>query len=171
MASVFWIVAGAAALGAAWWVEHIEELVPCALCLLERWPYRVLVLLGVLGLVVAGAPRPLRLLWSLLVVLTLLSGVVLAGTHVGVEQHWWPDPLPQCAAPHLSGGSAAERLRSMPLRPAKPCDSPTPLFSALPSVSMATFDLLYAGLLLVVAVVGVPAPEPRRRFRRQKGGF
>ena len=45
-----------------------------------------------------------------LVVLSMLASVALAFIHVGVEQHWWPSPLPECAAPRFVGGSIAERL-------------------------------------------------------------
>ncbi len=37
---------GAAALGVAWIAEHRLSMAPCALCLMERWPYRVLLAMG-----------------------------------------------------------------------------------------------------------------------------
>ena len=52
--------------------------------------------------------------------------------HVGVEQGWWPSPLPECAAPNLGGGTMAERLSRMPLFPSKPCDEPTYVVPGLP---------------------------------------
>ena len=60
-----------------------------------------------------------------------------------MELQWWPSPLPECAAPHLSGGSIAERLASMPARPAKPCDDPVYPVDAIP-ISFAQLGLLYA---------------------------
>ena len=100
---------------------------PCALCLVERWPYRIVI---VLGLLAAVAPQPLVRLLLVLAVLCLLADAAIAFVHVGVEFRWWPSPLPECAAPHFSGGSIAERLASMPARPAKPCDEPTFLIPA-----------------------------------------
>ena len=41
------------------------------------------------------------------------------------------------------GGSIAERLASMPARPAKPCDDPTYLIPGVP-VSLAAMNLLFA---------------------------
>ena len=99
------------ALGLALASEHWGGLVPCALCLLERWPYRVAI---VLGLVAAVVPPPLGAVLLMLVVLTMLAGAALAVVHVGVELHWWPSPLPECAAPRFSGGTIAERLAHMP---------------------------------------------------------
>jgi disulfide bond formation protein DsbB len=67
----------------------------------------------------------------------------LAFVHVGVEQGYWPSPLPECAAPHFSAGTIAERLASMPARPSKPCDEPTFLVPGLP-LSMAAMNLVFA---------------------------
>ena len=104
-------LAAAFALGLAIASERWGGLVPCALCLLERWPYRVAIALGLLASVVP--PRCARML-LVLVVLTMLVGAALAVVHVGVEQHYWPSPLPECAAPRFTGGSIAERLAHMP---------------------------------------------------------
>ncbi|HUB47503.1 MAG TPA: disulfide bond formation protein B [Acetobacteraceae bacterium] len=142
-------LAAAAALGAALAIETWGGLVPCALCLLERWPYRVAI---VLSLVAALVPPRLGRAVLGLVVVTLLAGVALALVHVGVEAHWWPDPLPECAAPHFVAGSIAQRLASMPLRPAKPCDSPSYLIPGLP-LSLAAMDLIFAAAFAVVLAI------------------
>jgi disulfide bond formation protein DsbB len=128
------LVIALGALGVALGSEHYGGLVPCALCLIERWPYRIAAALAVLALVL---PRRL-ILW--LIVLCMLATIAVAFTHVGVEQGWWPSPLPECAAPSFGGGSIAERLARMPATVAKPCDSPTFLIPALP-LSMAGMNL------------------------------
>jgi disulfide bond formation protein DsbB len=138
-------LAAGAALAAALAIENWVGLAPCALCLLERWPYRIAIVLALAAVVVP--PRLARAL-LVLVVLTLLADVALAFIHVGVEAHWWPSPLPECAAPRFVGGSIAERLASMPAHPAKPCDDPSYLIPGLP-VSLAMMNLLFA---LVFAV-------------------
>ena len=131
---------GVAALGFAYALEIWGEIVPCALCLLERWPYRIVI---VLGLIAAVAPaRAVRAL-LMLAILCLVADAAIAAVHVGVELHWWPSPLPECAAPRFSGGSIADRLASMPARPAKPCDEPTFLIPAIP-LSLAAMNMLFA---------------------------
>jgi disulfide bond formation protein DsbB len=143
-------VAAGAALGIAWIAQTWDELAPCALCLWERWPYRLIVLLGLVAAVLPrGAAR--ALLW--IVVLVAFADAALATVHVGVEQHFWPSPLPECAAPRFSSGSVADMLKSMPRQPAKPCDSPSFLIPGLP-VSMAAMDLLYA-TTFAIALAGV----------------
>ena len=139
----------AAILGAALASEHWGGLVPCALCLVERWPWRFAIFFGLLGVVL---PRALAWLSLLAVLLSLLAGIAAGGTHVGVEAGLWASPLPECAAPSFGGGSVSERMARMPDRPSKPCDEPTYLIPGLP-ISMAMMDLL-ASLGLAVGVAG-----------------
>jgi disulfide bond formation protein DsbB len=147
--ALFSAIAAAFALGIALASEHWGGLVPCAFCLLERWPYRVAILLGLIATVVP--PRWARwILW--LLVLTIAAGAAMAVVHVGVEQHFWPDPIPACAMPRFTGGSIAARLAEMPARPAKPCEDPTYLIPGLP-ISMAAMNLIYAVAFAVLLAV------------------
>ncbi|WP_158746403.1 disulfide bond formation protein B [Acidisphaera sp. L21] len=153
------LLVGIAALGVALGSEKYGGLVPCALCLVERWPYRIALVFGVAALVPWRVLRGRWFLWG--VVLCMIFSLGAASVHVGVEQGWWPSPLPECAAPNLGGGSMAERLARMPARPAKPCDDPTYLVPGLP-VSMAAMNGLLSlvfGLFLAISLV---RPEERR---------
>ena len=130
------VVALAVALAAERW----GGLAPCALCLWERWPYRAAAIASLLALVLPGrVARPM--LGAALVF--FISAAALAALHVGVEQGYWPSPLPECAAPVIGGGSIAERLARMPALPAKPCDEPVFLVPGL-SLSIAAINLIYA---------------------------
>ena len=149
-------VLSALALTAAWYSERILGLVPCAFCLLERWPYRIAIVLGLLAALLPRVPANAA---RALLILALLAGAGLGFTHVGVEQGWWPDPLPECRAPIFHGGSIAERLAAMPAHPAKPCDDPTYLVPGLP-LSMAAMDLVLALALAILVAIS----WPRRRI-------
>ena len=133
-------LAAAAALGVAHASEVWGGLVPCALCLLERWPYRAVI---VIGLLAAIAPRGLVRPLLVVAILCLLADAAIAAVHVGVELKWCPSPLPECAAPRFAGGSIAERLAAMPARPSMPCDEPAFPIPGVP-VSMAAMNLLFA---------------------------
>jgi len=152
-------LAAALPLGVALAAERFAGLVPCALCLLERWPYRAAIVLGLLAFVL-----PLTLARALLALLalTMLGGAALGAVHVGVEWGFWPSPLPECAAPRLAHGSVAQLLASLPARPAKPCDAPTYLIPGLP-LSMAAMNLLYA--LVFCALLATYLWRSRRRDR------
>ena len=147
------------AFGFAWGLQHGVGLAPCALCLLERWPYRLIVVLGLIAYVLPrGAAR--TLLW--LAVLAALTDVGLGVVHVGVEQHVWPSPLPECAAPTFSGGSIADMLKSMPAHPAKPCDAANYLIPGLP-LSLAAMALIYAAAL-ALSLTGLLWQSGRHRI-------
>lgn len=158
-ASLVSALAAGLALAVAFVSEHWGGLVPCALCLLERWPYRIAMVLSLLAFLL---PRALARLALWLVVLTMLAGAALGAVHVGVEQGLWPSPLPECAAPHIAGGTASQLLASMPAHPAKPCDAPSYLVPGLP-LSMAAMNLIYAAVFAVTLASVLLRPARRRR--------
>ena len=155
------LVAGGALL-AATGAERVLGLVPCALCLLERWPYRVALVFAAIALLPLRRPSLRPVLWG--VVLCMAVSLAAAAIHVGVEHSWWPSPLPECAAPTLGSGSLAERLAHMPAHPAKPCDDPTYLIPGLP-VSLAAMNgllaLVFGGFLAMLLARNPPARSPR----------
>ena len=136
-----------------WW-----GLAPCALCLWQRWPYWVAAGLAGLAAVAPGRARTVLLAGA---GLAAFASAAIGGFHVGVEQGWWPSPLPGCAAPTAGPAmSIDEMLRGMPPAPNKPCDAATYLIPGLP-LSMAAMNLIYGlglGLLaLALARKGRPA--------------
>ena len=148
----------ASALGIVYALEVWGGFVPCALCLLERWPYRVVIVLGLLAAVARHrVVRPLLLL----AVICLLSDAAIAAVHVGVELRWWPSPLPECAAPHITGDSIAQRLASMPARPSKPCDEPTFVIPGIP-LSLAAMNLLFALAFAAALTISLTATRRSR---------
>lgn len=162
---LLWVVAGTVALSCAYWAEHVRGMAPCALCLWERWPYRLLILAGGVWVGLGLAGRRARFMW-LPVLAILLAAAGLGVLHFGVERHWWPSPLPECAAPRFHGGSFAERLAAMPARPAKPCDAANTVFDWLP-VSLVGMALIYATALLLLALVtGAGKADPAHPARQ-----
>ena len=136
-----------AAMASEWW----GGLVPCALCLLGRWPYRVAIALALLGLVL---PRRLAAWAAAAMVVAMLASTAIGVVHVGVEAGWWPSPLPGCVARFTPGAGFAD----LPARPAKPCDEATYLIPGLP-VSMAAMSLLFS--LATAAVMSALLLSPR----------
>ncbi len=133
-------LASLAALGVALGSERYGGLVPCALCLVERWPYRVAAVIATLGLFL---PRPYAWLSLVLCILVLLGAAGAGFLHVGVEQGWWESPLPECMAPRLTGLTIAQRLAQMPTAPSMACEDATYLIPSIP-VSMAAMNMWFA---------------------------
>ena len=151
-------IAAGAVYAAAFAAEKLLGVVPCALCLLERWPWCIAVVIALVGLALPRRPARVALALAGLVV---FGGAAIAAVHVGVEAGLWPSPLPECAAPHFTGGSIAERLASMPDRPAKPCDEATYIVPGLP-VSTAAMNLIAS--LAFAAAVATFLARSRRNF-------
>lgn len=84
--------------------QYIGGLAPCALCIWQRWPHLVAVLLGALGLFV-GSGRLIPALGGIAALTSAGIGVF----HVGVEQKWW-EGLASCSAGSISGVSTADLL-------------------------------------------------------------
>lgn len=138
------IVAAAGSLGlllGAFAFQYIGGLVPCVLCLYQRWPHAAAVLIGLLGLKIGG--RVLPLLGALAAATSAGIGVF----HVGVEQKWW-DGLATCTVDTLSGVSGADLLNTdltvgAPVR----CDAiPWEMFG----VSMAGWNVIVSALLVLI---------------------
>ena len=147
--------AAAFALAVALASQHWMGLVPCPLCLLERWPWRAAIVLGLIAFVTpARIARPLLVLAAVVI----LADAAVAFVHVGVEHRLWPSPLPECQAPLLSG-SIADRLRTLPAEPSASCQDALYLVPAIP-ISMATMDMAYA--LVVAAGLAILLLNGRR---------
>lgn len=157
--AVIGALGGIAALAIAFASERFLDLIPCALCLLQRWPYRIAILVGVLGAVLPRAPARAAC-WAL--VALYLAAAVVGATHVGVEQHWWKSPLPECTSPSFAGLSPAERLAKMPDRPSKSCEDADYVIHGLP-ITFAQLSLLYAlGFTGLLTLLLLSTP---RRYR------
>ena len=148
------------ALGVAWGSERLLGLVPCAFCLLERRPYY---LGAVVGLIALALPRRAARMALWLLAAIVLVGAGLSFVHVGVEQHWWPDPLPECTVPNFTGMTAGQRLAAMPLRPAKPCEDPDYL---VPGIPVSFTQMAFAYALAFCATLAICLSRTKgRRFR------
>lgn len=121
--------------------ERWPGLAPCALCLWQRWPYWV----GAgIALVAAALPQPWRGRALVLAAVAVLASGTIAALHFGVEQGWWPSPLPACLAAGAAPGATVEELmRGLAPLPNKPCDEPAYLIPGLP-LSLAAMNLIYA---------------------------
>src|SRR6266513_2626465 len=117
----FVLIASAIVLGTALLSQYWGGLVPCELCLLQRWPWAAAI---VISLVLVLVGERARLDWVALVLgLVFATSVVFAFYHVGVEQHWFAGPSACTAAP--GGATTPEQrkqqiLGTAPARGARP---------------------------------------------------
>lgn len=103
--------ASLAMLATAWGFQLIGGLQPCTLCIYQRWPYWIMIVLGALGVLAASriGVRGLAL-FSGIGALVFLAGAGVAGFHVGVEQGWW-EGLSSCGGGLDDPNMSIEELR------------------------------------------------------------
>ncbi|MGN6094707.1 MAG: disulfide bond formation protein B [Bosea sp. (in: a-proteobacteria)] len=90
----------AALIAGAWYFQLVMGLVPCKLCLEQRWPHYAAIAVSVAALALA---RSARLQWSALLALAILMAwsTGLGVYHSGVEWGWFLGPS------DCGGGTAA----------------------------------------------------------------
>ena len=100
------LIAASLILGVAWLSELYganlrvfgnRNLEPCQLCIVQRYPYALIMALSLAGLMLARQEMERSLLLSVMAVV-LFFGAYVSGFHVGVEQGWWPAG-DTCSAP------------------------------------------------------------------------
>ena len=122
---------------AAFGFQYIGELAPCKLCLWQRYPHGLAIVLAVLFVRV----KHRILLW--------LGGVASLGTaaiaayHSGIEQKWWQGP-DTCTSGSIDGLSTEQLMAQIMAAPIIRCDEIAWSFLRL---SMASWNLI-ASLLL-----------------------
>ena len=141
--SLIWIamLGSALLLGGAFAFQYFGGLIPCVLCIYQRWPHGVAILIGLLALRGRGAALPLLGMVAMLV--TAGIGVY----HAGVELGWFAG-LATCTVDTLQGVSA-EDLLNTDISVGKPvrCDA---VPWAMLGVSMAGWNAILSGLLAIV---------------------
>lgn len=113
IASLLLAIAAALILAAVLAFQYLGGAAPCPLCIWQRYPYGVLIALGVIGFF--WQPRPMLGLSALV----LLVGAGLAFYHFGVEEGWFALPA-GCAAGGES--TSVEELRRMLSEAPPACD-------------------------------------------------
>ena len=95
--------------------QHLGGMAPCKLCIWQRWPHGIAIVIGVLALALPGPVLP---------VLGLLAALATAGVgvyHTGVERGWWEGPT-TCTSGSISGLSTEELLDQIMNAPLVRCD-------------------------------------------------
>jgi len=74
-----------------------RNLDPCQLCIVQRYPYALIVVLGAAGVLLSQQAMERTLLLSVIAVV-LVFGSYVSGFHIGVEYGWWTAGS-ACSAP------------------------------------------------------------------------
>ncbi|MCA1363618.1 MULTISPECIES: disulfide bond formation protein B [Bradyrhizobium] len=143
---------GAATIAGAWFFQLVLEILPCPLCLEQRYAYYLAIPLGVLTALAArsGAPRPLLLAGLAILTLATLANAGLGAYHSGVEWGFWKGPT-DCSGPVVNLGSAADLLSKLDTVKVVRCDEVQWRFLGL---SLAGYNVLISLVMAAIAAWG-----------------
>lgn len=131
--------------------QYVFGLQPCVLCIYQRWPYGIAILLGLIILAArkTNYTAPLVALSGL----TFLINSGIAFFHSGVERHWW-EGLKGCGTPDMSGTAAEliERIKNMPQAKCSEIPWADPIIAG----SMANYNVLLClglGIICIISAI------------------
>jgi len=140
----------AATLAGAWFFQLVLQILPCPLCLEQRYAYYFAVpFAGLLALVAArGAPRSVLVAGLAVLAIAVFGNAVLGTYHSGVEWGFWKGPT-ECTGPVGNLGSAGNLLERLDTVKVVRCDEVQWRFLGL---SLAGYNVLIS--LLMTAIAG-----------------
>jgi len=153
-AAILLFAASAASMILAFIVEYGFHHEPCELCLLQRVPFVLVILMA--GLACLRPMRPYAWILLGLCGLALLTGSGVAIFHTGVERHWWLGTS-GCTIRPLHG-SSVEDLRTELLHMAVArCDQISVTFLGL---TMANYNVPFSLALALFAFAAARRARP-----------
>ena len=137
-------------LAGAWFFQLVIGLVPCPMCLEQRYAYYTLIPLSALVAlsVGRGSPRGVLLLGLALLALIALANAAFGVYHAGVEWKFWQGPT-ACTGATPTITSAADLLKRLDTEKVVACDEVQFRFLGL---SLAGYNALIS--LLMAAIAG-----------------
>lgn len=120
--------------------QYIGGMPPCKLCIWQRYPHAIAIVIGAIALKTPG--RALPLLGAMAALTTAGVGLY----HTGVERGWWEGPT-TCTSGPIGGLSAQDLMAQIMFAPLVRCDEvPWEMFT----LSMASWNAIASfGLVLV----------------------
>lgn len=109
------IFGSAALIGGAFAFQYLGGPAPCKLCIWQRWPHGVAIVIGVVALAFPGRLLPF------LGMTAVLTSAGIGVYHTGVEQLWWQGPT-TCGAGDITGLSVEELMDQILAAPVVRCD-------------------------------------------------
>ena len=152
MAALAIAAIAAATLAGAWFFQLVIGLVPCPMCLEERYAYYLAVPLGLLVALAAAKdfPRGIVLAGFALLALAALGNAGFGVYHAGVEWKFWAGPT-ECTGAVGNFGSAANLLEQLDKVKVVRCDEIQWTFLGL---SLAGYSALVSLLMAAIAAWG-----------------
>jgi disulfide bond formation protein DsbB len=150
----------AATLAGAWFFQLVLDILPCPLCLEQRYAYYLAVPVAALLALAAAkdAPRGVLLLGLAILAAAALANAGLGTYHAGVEWKLWLGPT-DCTGPVGNLGSAGNLLERLETVKVIRCDEVQWRFLGL---SLAGYNVLISLLMAALAAWGIARMAARK---------
>jgi disulfide bond formation protein DsbB len=147
------LVIAAATIAGAWFFQLVLEILPCPMCLEQRYAYYAIIPLAALVAFGAarGVPRAVLVAGLVVIGLAALGNAAFGTYHAGVEWQFWQGPT-DCTGPVGNLGSAGNLLERLDTVKVIRCDEVQWRFLGL---SLAGYNALISLLMAAVAAWGV----------------
>lgn len=142
----------ASALGMALMSQYIGGLHPCILCIYQRWPYGIVIMLGLIGFWLSFKSKKAVSAIMGLIGLTFLANSAIAFYHTGVELKWWKSIFQSCSVPPLEGDMEQILADIQNRANAARCDE-IPWADPILHLSMANYNVIFCLGLALVALL------------------
>ncbi len=133
---------GVFALAMALVAEHVFGLLPCKLCIWQRWPYLAIIILGTIGYTVAKRKNAFATC-LFFIMLCFIFGASVGVYQTGGEQGWWRLTA-DCSSIIDPSLSAQEYLEALKNAPTVPCDV---VKWSLFGLSMASYNAIFSTIM------------------------
>jgi len=140
----------AASLGMAFIAQYVFGLAPCNLCVIQRWPFVIIIGLSALGFFLTKHPKLSSGVMGL-IGLTFLTNAAIAFYHSGVERKWWKSFLEGCSVPQLEGNADQILAQIQSITEAVRCDE-IPWADPIFGLSMANYNVVFCLGLGIIAI-------------------
>jgi disulfide bond formation protein DsbB len=144
------LAASVAVMGGALLFQYVGGLAPCELCLYERWPYDIAIVMA-LAILATARWRVAAIAGGALLALVFAASSALAFYHVGVEHHWFAGPT-ACTGSGAAAGSIDELRAQLMNRQPVQCDQPQ---WSLAGITLAGWNLVASVALVIVSCLAL----------------
>lgn len=125
-------------------LENIFKFLPCALCIYERWPYFLILLLSITMLLREATKK---IMFILIIAIAIIS-VLLTGYHIGVEHHIFR-ASESCGINYRRVNNLSDLNRQLLSQPLAQCDMPQKLFN----IPITYFNLAYSAAIIILGFI------------------
>ncbi len=130
-------------------LEYIFKLIPCDMCLVERYPYYALILLSIIAMYLVRIEKAkLRKIIDYISISTILFGFIYTLRHVGVERGIIKLST-ECSGALINTSDRSALLEALSQAALVRCDEATYLFNF---ISIAESNLILTTFLLFINI-------------------